>query len=204
MDNIVLFLIFLVSLVVIDFIYFKWINKFQIKWFMHIISILVPLVCVIIFKEYTPKFLIFCLTLEVLMILGFKDIMYYEVERDSYWILFLLAFIKILFFTTHIFEACLSPIVIYICFWVFDKIIGIEKLGGADVKIILIMSFYYCALDVFSFILYTFLVCTLLFIGYMIKQRTFKQVKVPMIVGIATSFFLNEIILLSTTTYNFL
>ena len=90
--------------------------------------------------------------------------------------------------------------VIYLCFWVFDIFLGIEKLGGADVKIMLILSFYYPSTDIFSFVIWTFLVCTILFIFYMIRKKTIKNVKVPMIVGFAVSFFIQEAFLISEYT----
>ena len=56
----------------------------------------------------------------------------------------------------------------------------------------LILSFYYPATDIFSFVIVTFGISTILFIIYAIKEKGIKNVQVPMIVGIAISFFLQE------------
>ena len=187
-------IIFALNIILVDFVYYKFINKFPIKKWMHFVSIVIPLGCVLFTRFFTLEFFLFTLILEILLILAFTDVVFFEVDKRSYWLILLLSFVKVFALTTPdlIFDVALSPIVVYGAFWVFDKIFGIEKLGGADVKLILILSFYFNAMDVFSFIIWIFIISTIIFIFFMIKQRGFRNIQVPMIVSIAISFFLQR------------
>lgn len=199
--EILYFLLFFLGFIVIDLIYLKKINKFPIKKIMHLISIIIPSLCIIYTGYYNLEFFLFCAILEILLILGFTDITHFEIDKNSYWPLILFCTLKPLLFTTSLFDFALSPIIVYCCFWIFDKIWGIEKLGGADVKILLILSFYYPATDIFSFVIWAFLICTIMFFVYMIIKKSTKNIQVPMIVGFALSFFIQEAFLVSYASY---
>lgn len=190
--------LFIFSFIVIDFVYYKFVNKFPIKKYMHFLSIIIPSVIICYTRFFTFEFFLFCAILEILTILSFTDILHFEIDKKSYWLLLVLCFTKILFTTPEevIMDAALSPIIMYFVFWLFDKLFGIENLGGADVKIMLILSFYYPATDIFSFVIWTFGICLILFIIYSIKKRSLRKVQVPMIVGIALSFFIQEAFLI--------
>lgn len=199
--KIIYFLLFLLSFILIDFIYLKKINKFPIKKIWHISSIIIPTLCILYTGFYNFEFFLFCAILEILIILAFTDIKHFEIDKNSYWLLMLFCAIKPIFFTVNLLDFALSPLIVYGCFWIFDKIWGIEKLGGADVKILLILSFYYPAKDIFSFVIWAFLICTIIFLFLMIIKRKIKNIKVPMIVGFAVSFFIQEAFLISYASY---
>lgn len=190
--NFLYFSLFLIGFILIDLIYYKKINTFPISKIMHLVSIIIPTACIIYTKFYNFEFFIFCCLLEILIILAFTDIKHFQIDKNSYWLIILFSALQAIFFTTSPLDFALSPLITYGCFWVFDKLWGIEKLGGADVKIMLILSFYYPATDIFSFVIWSFLICTVLFFVYMIIKKTIKNVQVPMIVGFAISFFIQE------------
>ena len=196
MENFLFLNLFIIRLFVTMILYRKFVNKFPIKWWMSIISFLVPTVSIIYTNYFTLEFFVFCIIQEVLLILAFTDILYFEIDKKSYWLLLVLSFIMFinnaLYPEVHLLDVAICPLIMYLIFWIFDKIFGIEKLGGADVKLMLILSFYYPATDIFSFVIVTFGISTILFIIYAIKQKGIKNVQVPMIVGIALSFFIQE------------
>lgn len=193
--NLLLNLLILINLIGIDYIYIRKINKFPIKKWKHLISIILPFLLLLYTNIYTIEFYIFLLILEILIILAFTDLKYLEIDGNSYWILIILSivyFINNLYLGINIEYVILSPIFMYVIFWIFDKVIGIENLGGADVKIILILSFYYPATMIFSFMVYMFLVSLILFLFMAIKQRSIKNIQIPMIVSICISFFIQR------------
>ena len=159
MEKFLFLTLFIISLFVTMILYRKFVNKFPIKWWMSIVSFLVPTISIIYTNYFTLEFFVFCIVQEVLLILAFTDILYFEIDKKSYWLLLVLSFIMFinnaLHPEVHLLDVAICPLIMYLIFWIFDKIFGIEKLGGADVKLMLILSFYYPATDIFSFVIVT-------------------------------------------------
>ena len=198
-NNILYLIIYLVSFIGIDFIYFKFIKEFPIKIWMHLISIVVPSGMIFYLNTFSIETFCYCTIMEILIILGFTDVLHFEISKNSYWLLLALCYASILLTTSgaSLFDAALSPIVMYFVFWVFDHLFGIEKLGGADVKLMLILSFYFDATELFQFVILVFGFCAFLFFIYAFIKMKFRRVQVPMIVGIALGFIVQGYLTLS-------
>ena len=84
-----------------------------------------------------------------------------------------------------------SFLLLFILFWIIHKLIGVEKIGGADVKILLILALTITFFDTFTLLAVSFLIDTLI---YMIKLTIEKikgnndKIKIPMIVAITIAW----------------
>lgn len=99
-------------------------------------------------------------------------------------------------FTNPIFSPIsliVSFIMILILMMLSDKLIGIEKIGGADVKLLLTMSLLFSYYEIVTIVFIIFLTNLLLLIFargifYLLRKKLgFKTVKIPMIVSIFLS-----------------
>lgn len=173
------------------------IKDFKIKNIFYILS---PILCGIIiglyyyFYEYVPLTLIpFSLILVILINLSFIDCKYYEISGHSYWFLLIPALITVPLAGPTFYENLLGFVMSFAFFWVIDKIIGIEKIGGADVKILMILAFTISVFDFFSLLGISFLLDMVLF---MIKlpidkiRGSTEKTRIPMIVAITTAWVL--------------
>ena len=115
------------------------------------------------------------------------DLKYLEISGKSYIFLLLPAISSIFLFRNGL-SAIISFIIILVIFIIFDKIFGIEGFGGADVKILLILSFCFKLEDVFTFVYLCLLLTIVVYFILAIKNRRFKKIKVPMIVPITIIF----------------
>lgn len=180
----ILFFINLVTLLIIkDF-------KCPLKY--HLFSFLISGSLVFFIIDYNIHSLLFLSVLELLLITSFMDIVHYEVSSRIYYLLFLFSFLQFIFSTSRV-ESILSVFAVFVTFWIFDKFVGIEKLGGADVKIMLILSFYFIASDVLLFVFFVFLFSAFIFIIERIVRKTYCDLQVPMIVPMCLAFFIKNI-----------
>ena len=119
------------------------------------------------------------------------DCKYYEISGNSYWFLLLpsIAIMAISYKTMYL--NLFSFLLLFILFWIIDKLIGVEKIGGADVKILLILALTITFFDTFTLLAVSFLIDTLI---YMIKLTIEKikgnndKIKIPMIVAITIAW----------------
>lgn len=122
------------------------------------------------------------------------DCKYFEISGKSYY--FLIIPILGYMFTNPIFSPIsliVSFIMILILMMLSDKLIGIEKIGGADVKLLLTMSLLFSYYEIVTIVFIIFLTNLLLLIFargifYLLRKKLgFKTVKIPMIVSIFLS-----------------
>lgn len=159
----------------------------------QIISFLVSLIPVYFIETKTLESILFINVFFILLIYSFIDIKFFELSNKHYILLIIysiLSFVLSFFSDTYILHL-LSVFAVYVTFFIFDKFVGIEKLGGADVKVMLILSLYFEATDVLFFTLITFVVSMLIFILERIVRKTFCDLQVPMIISIAVAFFIS-------------
>lgn len=189
-------ILFVMILILTSILFNIFVKKFKIKKIYYIISIILPSICLLYTRWYVIEFLLFLIIFEILTILSFVDIKYLEIDGKSYSFILIPSIVQFLFFSKSYLLGILSVLLVYFTFWIFDKMVGIEQLGGADVKIILILSLYFSASDIFSFIMYSFGISLLIFLILALKNKTFKDIKVPMIVAINISFFIQKAFLI--------
>ena len=160
----------------------------------QVFSVILGTVPLIINKDLTLNAFVFTLLFEVLLIYAFIDIKFFELSNWHYLIvIFYALFGFVLSFLSHEYLLHLvSFFIMYATFFVFDKFVGIEKLGGADVKVMLSIALFFSAVDVLYFILMVFLISGIIFIIERIVRKSFCDLQVPMIVSIAIAFYLTE------------
>lgn len=179
----------ILGLFIINLTYKKINKEYKIKNKYHFLSFLISVFIVFLLKEVSFSSIIFIVLLESLLLLSFTDVKHFEISNKLYLFLIIPSILRFAFSTSYL-ESIASVLIVYITFWIFDKFIGIEKLGGADVKIILILSFYFLANDVLVFILLIFGFSTLFFIIEGVIKKTFMDLSIPMIVPITISFYI--------------
>lgn len=122
------------------------------------------------------------------------DCKYFEISGKSYY--FLIIPILGYMFANPLFSPIsliVSFIMILILMMLSDKLIGIEKIGGADVKLLLTMSLLFSYYEIVTIVFIIFLTNLLLLIFargifYLLRKKLgFKTVKIPMIVSIFLS-----------------
>lgn len=122
------------------------------------------------------------------------DCKYFEISGKSYY--FLIIPILGYMFVNPLFSPIsliVSFIMILILMMLSDKLIGIEKIGGADVKLLLTMSLLFSYYEIVTIVFIIFLTNLLLLIFargifYLLRKKLgFKTVKIPMIVSIFLS-----------------
>lgn len=190
-----IFILFLINLITLIFI-----KDFRCPKKYHIISFLISASLVFFLKELNINSILFLNIFELLIIVSFMDIIYYEISSRVYILIAIPCILQFIFSSSKI-ESLLSVFAIYITFWAFDKFVGIEKLGGADVKIMLILSFYFLASDVLLFVFYVFLFSACIFILERLIKKTYCDLQVPMIAAICIAFFIKNF---STYCFNFI
>jgi hypothetical protein len=133
----------------------------------------------------------YSLILLTLINLSFIDCKYFEISGHSYWFLLLPTIaIVILSYETMILNLA-SFLILFGVFWIIDKIVGIEKIGGADVKILLILALTVSFFETFSLLAFSFLLDTVIFmfkftIDKIINKE--EKIRIPMIVSITLTW----------------
>ena len=87
----------------------------------------------------------------------------------------------------------LSFVLMFCTFWIIDKLVGIEKIGGADIKILFILALTITMWDSLMLVILSFFVDVLIFLFAYPIHKIFKKegaVKIPMIVAISLSWIL--------------
>ncbi len=188
---VIYFLEIFASLFILNFFDKRFKISFKYQVFSIITSVLSLLYITSVYK-LNIEVTIFSTMFLLLMYFSFIDIKYYELANLHYLLIGLFSLAGFIFsifsgtFMLHI----LSFIAVFGTFLAFDKFIGIEKLGGADVKVMMVMAVYFEITDVLYFVLMTFLISTVIFVLERIVRKTFCDLQVPMIVSICISFFI--------------
>ena len=174
-----------------------FIKDFTVKKYWYFISVLLTfLVCVAYYYfsgVFGLKVLPYALNLLILINMSIVDCEYFEVDGKSYWFLFLPT-LAIPILNHYIFaEYLFSFLLMFAVFWIIDKIIGVEKIGGADVKILLILALSVSFYDCISLLGVSFIVDVLFFIIKApidkLRKKT-EKTKIPMIVSITITWIL--------------
>lgn len=186
---IILLTIFLTFIYQITWI--KKINDFKLKNFYYIFSFLIVIGYMFLFDKiiepinysHIPYFLIFL----VMTNLSIIDCKYYEISGKSYGFIIVPALSMIIFQKSLFWQPLLGFIIIFILFFLIDKIVGIEKIGGADVKLLLLLCLTIPYYDVFMLLFITFFIDTIIFIvkfiWYKLSNKK-ERIQIPMIIAI--------------------
>lgn len=181
------YLIILTALIIYQISFFFIVNDFKLKNYFYLISPIITFIIPFLLNNNHLINLPLYLIIQTLINLSMIDLKYLEISGKSYIFLLLPAISSIFLFRNGL-SAIISFIIILVIFIIFDKIFGIEGFGGADVKILLILSFCFKLEDVFTFIYLCLLLTIVVYFILAIKNRRFKKIKVPMIVSITIIF----------------
>lgn len=185
------------SMLLYQIFWYLFIKEFKVKNIFYLLSVIITGVVLggyYYFNQNIGLELIpYSLILLILINLSIIDCKYYEIDGKSYWYL-LLPTIAVLILSyekmaLHLF----SFILIYGIFWLIDKAVGIERIGGADVKILLILSLTITFYDAVLLLSLSFVVDVILFgIKFVInKIRGINdKTKIPMIVSITIAWII--------------
>lgn len=131
-----------------------------------------------------------CISVIIMILtnLSIIDCKYYEISGDSYWFLIPPVILYAISNGMYPAWACLiSGLLTLGIMMLTDKIIGIEKIGGADVKLMLITALMFSYYEILIYMLFIFASDIIIFIiSFMVnKIKTGKNTtRVPMIVAI--------------------
>lgn len=157
----------------------------------HLFAFLIVEIMIFFLQEFSLHSLLFLILFEIMIILSFVDIVHFEINSKMYWVLFIPCLIQFIS-SISLVESFLSVFAVYVTFWIFDKFVGIEKLGGADVKIMLILSFYFLASEVLLFVLLVFAISAVIFILERIVKKTSCDLQVPMVAAMSIAIFIQK------------
>ena len=165
-------------------------GKFPIKKIWYPLAYILPVISILFSSSDNLVVLATTASIEAqLVLLAGEDIDWLEIDGFSYLPIAIPALIQFCTFPTGVFFTILTPIFMYVTLFIFDKIIGIENIGGADCKLLLLLSFVIPADGVVDFVIGIAATSILLFIIYAIKNKRLK-VQIPMIVSIMVAYFL--------------
>ena len=177
--------------------WYLFIKDFKVKNIWYIVSVLLS-GCVLGAYYYFHQaigieLLPYALNLVILINLSVIDCKYYEISGKSYWFL-LFPSIAIVILNYPIFlEHLISFLIIFLIFWVIDKIVGVEKIGGADVKILMILAMTISYFDCITLMGLSFIIDVVFFmIKFPIDKIMGKteRTKIPMIVSITIAWII--------------
>ena len=187
----------ILSVILYQIIWYQIIRDFKVKKIFYILSpFLYGIILGIYYYFYNsvPLTLVpFSFILLTLINLSFIDCKYYEISGQSYWFLIVPALATVLLAGPHFYENILGFVISFVFFWIIDKIIGIEKIGGADVKILMILSLTMSFFDFFALVGISFAIDLVLFIVKFPFDKIRGKVgrtRIPMIVAITLSWLL--------------
>lgn len=182
-----------ILIILIQLLWIKLVNEFPLskKTYLTIsvILILLNMSYSIYFNDFSVWQICTILISMILTNLSIIDYKYYEISGKSYY--FLIPIIIIFIFTNGMFNwwTCLiSGVCMFLLFFIIDKIVGIEKIGGADVKLMLLISLMFSYYEILILVLLIFTVDVFLWIILAIINKIKngpKGIKIPMIVAIS-------------------
>lgn len=160
----------------------------------------IPVICLSVFFLAYPfsgmNSVLLFLSYLIMIDLAISDILYREIDPKSYIPLLLFSF-AYCFIYGNLKSSLLSLAATFLLMLIYYKLgswFG-EDIGGADVKLMLILSFFYGFSDIFMFLVTSIALTVLLSVFYSIKNRSVK-VSTPMIVSIAAGHIFISLIYL--------
>lgn len=177
--------------------WYLFIKDFKVKNMWYIIS--VALTFVILGGYYYfhngigIELLPYALNLVILINLSIIDCEYFEISGKSYWYLFFPTIAILILNYPIMLEHLISFIIIFSIFWIIDKIVGVEKIGGADVKILMILALTVSFFDSITLLGLSFVFDVFFFMVKFpidkIRGKT-ERTKIPMIVSITLAWII--------------
>lgn len=192
------FILSSIFIILYQFLFFKFIDDFKVK---NISYVIVAILTVIIHFIWTFFYGFYSLHQTFLFInfllffnLALIDCKHFEISGKTYKFFIIPVIGYIL--TNPIFDVVsmiFSFIIILFLLILCDKLVGIERIGGADVKLILIMSLLFSYYEIMTVIFVIFFINLLLWlvtkIIYIIRKNE-AAIKIPMLVSVFLSFIL--------------
>ena len=200
-------IMFLCSLL-FQVIFFIRVKEFRVNKLFYLLSIIIANVVMFICFEYSPLFLPLLLVIQTLLILSFIDIFYLEVDPKSY-IYLIIPTIVMIFITNRFLPALFSFLFVFFVLFIMEKLnetvynfnlrrnkdgFDLERvedyggIGGADIKIMLILCTWFNLMDAFSFLFVCITFTTVLYAFLALWKRKLNDIKIPMIVSISIAF----------------
>lgn len=135
----------------------------------------------------SPESISIFLVFMILTNLAITDYKYYEISGKSYYFLYPPIAVYIFSNTMYKWYECLiSCAIIFVLLFIIDKIVGVEKIGGADIKLMLLTSllFSYSEIMILTIVMFSldFVLYGIMSIINMISGK--KTVAIPMIIAI--------------------
>lgn len=196
--------IFLIAL----FLYNTFIeDRFKLTKSFYIVSTVISSLLIVFINALVPNITIYtsCIyhfLITYLIILTFTDIQHYEISSKSYYFILIPVLVKILIgrsIKVPIINIIMSFVVLfllekinyYISKSTNPKITEYETgLGGADIKLLLILSLILPKYSIFSFLIFTMFFGLMFYVLRSMIKRDFEDKKIPLIFGITCSFVL--------------
>lgn len=182
-----------------QFLWFFTVKDFQISKKENIFICLFLLFSLIAWKYFdfpvNNKVVVGFLISTTMMNLSIADIKYYEISGKSYYFFIVPILILFAFNLQDVMQYLISLLIITSVFFLTDKIIGLG-IGGADIKLMMILSLTISLFDVLTFMLLSFVFVIVIFlIKYLFKviqtkKIKIKDLKIPMILAIYCSWMI--------------
>ena len=174
-----------------------FIKDFKVKNIWYIVSVLLTFVILGGYYYFNGgigiKLLPYALNLLILINLSIIDCKYFEISGKSYWYLFFPTIAILILNYPIMLEHLISFLIIFLIFWVIDKIVGVEKIGGADVKILMILALSITFFDSITLLGLSFVFDVAFFmIKFPIDKMCGKKerTKIPMIISITIAWII--------------
>lgn len=167
------------------------------KRYIYIIPVIFLSMFSLIYEFNLVKSLLLFVSYLIMIDLSISDIVYREIDPKTY---IPLSCLSIVYCVTYgnLISSVLSFLVSLVLMFIYFKLgnkFG-EEMGGADIKLILILSLFYNFDDIFMFLIWTLIFTVVLSVFYSIKNKSIKS-STPMIVSItAGHLFISLIYLL--------
>ena len=178
-------------LIIWAFLFYKDIKTKRINDKLYLLSNVLSIVFFVILSNFNILNVFKFMIIQTLLILAFVDIKHLEVDPKSYKYLLIPTLLNAFINNFPPITNFISTIVVFLIFFLADKTMPSDNIGGGDIKILLILSFNFALLDVFSFMYMTLFINILLYLFLAIKNKRLKNVATPMIVSITASCFIN-------------
>lgn len=186
-----------ISIILYQIFWYFLIPDFKVRNLFYVLSpIITAGFCAIWYyyhKNIDFSILPYLLIILTLSNLSFVDCKHYEVSGRSYWFLLIPACAILFMQGNQLYLNLLSFVLMFCTFWIIDKLVGIEKIGGADIKILFILALTITMWDSLMLVILSFFVDVLIFVFAYPIHKIFKKegaVKIPMIVAISLSWIL--------------
>lgn len=195
----ILFTVFMIF--IYQYLWFVLIKDFKLNKYENIICCFITITYLLYYNYqispidylHIPYFLIVL----IMTNLSFTDYKYYEISGKSYWFIILPLLFLVLSNIPILLQFVISFFIVFLLFLIVDKVIGIEKIGGADIKLLLLLSITIPYHDAFLFLMFSFLFdCIIFVIKYIYYKLISKneRVQIPMIIAINIAWIITGLL----------